>query len=167
MPDISKHPLLGQISELMHAIEACGASPQLTLAVVLAEALYKPVGELLDTKVAVLSSMVESNEDAQLEQLIRDEKADSAPRVTSDQIDQLMARVAYSYEFRPNGSTVTIAHAMLDGTFYLSTGVAGCISAANYNPRIGQQIATENAQRQARDKLWELEGYRLKVALTS
>ena len=48
MPDISKHPIMAQISELAYAIEACGTSPQVTHAVTLAQALYKPVEALVD-----------------------------------------------------------------------------------------------------------------------
>ena len=40
MPDISKHPILRQISELVQAIELCGASPALTNAVSMACALF-------------------------------------------------------------------------------------------------------------------------------
>lgn len=40
MPDLSKHPILHQISEVIHAIEICGASPALTNAVCKASALY-------------------------------------------------------------------------------------------------------------------------------
>ena len=164
MPDISKHPILGQISELMYAIEGCGASPQLTHAVTLAEALYKSADALVDSKTAVLCQF-ESADDQQIEIQIQESGADTAPRVTLEQINQLMSRVVYCYEYRPNGSTVTMAHALLDGRFYLTTGVSACVSAANYNARIGQEMATANAARQAREKLWELEGYRLQVAL--
>ena len=36
MPDLSKHPILRQIHELIGAIEVCGASPELTRAVCMA-----------------------------------------------------------------------------------------------------------------------------------
>ena len=176
MPDISKHPILGQISELMHAIEECGASPQLTRAVSLAEGLYKPAEALVDAKVlppwAVGATAAQHHTlppatDEELEHDIKESKADIAPRVTVAHIDEMMARVIYTYEFRPHNSALTFCHALLDGTFHLASGVSGCISPENYNARIGQQIAFDNASRLARDKLWELEGYRLKMALTA
>ena len=50
MTDISKHPILRQIYELCQAIEACGASPELTTAVTLATDLFKPAEALIDSK---------------------------------------------------------------------------------------------------------------------
>ncbi|MDP9910843.1 hypothetical protein J2W27_002959 [Variovorax boronicumulans] len=50
MTDISKHPLLRQICEVVAAIEACGASPAITRAVTLAHDLLKPVEALADFK---------------------------------------------------------------------------------------------------------------------
>lgn len=47
MTDIYRHPLLQQIYDLMQAIEACGASPELTEAVLKATALYGPVQNAL------------------------------------------------------------------------------------------------------------------------
>ena len=61
MPDLNKHPILRQISELIYAIEACGAAPALTRAVCLAEALYKPAEALVDSQVAVLDSTHETS----------------------------------------------------------------------------------------------------------
>ena len=47
MVDISKHPILRQIYELCLAIEACGASTELTNAVALASALNAPAEALI------------------------------------------------------------------------------------------------------------------------
>ncbi|MBF9263569.1 Gp49 family protein [Paracidovorax cattleyae] len=103
--------------------------------------------------------------DSAIEQRVREAGADSAPRVTKDQIDALMARVVYTYDQRPNGSTVTFAHALLDGWFFLASGTSACVSEANFNAEIGRQIAQSNAANAARDKLWELEGYRLRCQI--
>ena len=67
-----------------------------------------------------------------------------APRVTKADIDALMARVTYTVEQRPGGTTSTFVHAFLDGKFFLATGFSACVNAEN--------------------KLWELEGYRLFTA---
>ncbi len=166
MPDISKHPILRQISELVQAIELCGASPALTNAVSMACALYEPAEALVDSKTAVLSQFENATDDA-IEQRIQEVGADAAPRVTPGQIDALMARVVYTFDERPNGSTATFAHAFLDGAFHLASGMSACVSPANYNSEIGRKIATDNAARLARDKLWELEGYRLRATIAS
>lgn len=91
----------------------------------------------------------------------------NAPRVTPDRINELMKRIVYCYDVRPNGSTTTFAHAFLDGEFYLATGKSACVSAENFNAELGMSIATENAKAAAREKLWELEGYALRERIAS
>ena len=89
----------------------------------------------------------------------------TAPRVTKARIDELMSRIVYTCDQRPNGSTTTLVHAFLDGDFYLATGVSACVSVANFDASIGRNIATANAESAAQDKLWELEGYALRDRL--
>jgi hypothetical protein len=89
------------------------------------------------------------------------ERAADVPRVTSDQIEALKERVTYSVEERPLGSTSTLVHAFLDGTFYLATGHSACVSAEAFNAERGLQIALENVKRAAEDALWKYEGYAL------
>ncbi len=84
----------------------------------------------------------------------------TAPRISKDQIDALMARVQYSV-FGIGGTTSTFAHAYLDGKFLLATGHSACVSPENFNAEIGEKIALGKAEAAAKDKLWELEGYRL------
>lgn len=86
----------------------------------------------------------------------------TAPRVTKERIDELMGRIVYTFDVRPNGSTTTLAHAFLDGDFFLGTGKSACISPENFNADLGMSIAMENAKAAAREKLWELEGYALR-----
>lgn len=84
-----------------------------------------------------------------------------APRVTKADIDALMARVTYTVEQRPGGTTSTFVHAFLDGKFFLATGFSACVNADNFNADIGERMARGNAEKHAENKLWELEGYRL------
>lgn len=105
-------------------------------------------------------------DDEAAEQLIRAVGADEAPRVTKEVIDALMARIVYTCEQRPNGSTTTLCHAFLDGQFFLATGMSACVSVENFNAELGRELATGKAANAARDKLWELEGYRLYRSLT-
>ncbi|EXS25316.1 phage family protein [Acinetobacter baumannii 573719] len=84
-----------------------------------------------------------------------------APRVTKADIDALMARVTYTVEQRPGGTTSTFVHAFLDGKFFLATGFSACVNAENFNADIGERMARGNAEKHAENKLWELEGYRL------
>ena len=84
-----------------------------------------------------------------------------APRVTKADIEALMQRVTYTIEQQPGGTTSTFVHAFLDGKFFLATGFSGCVNAENFNADIGERLARSNAEKNAENKLWELEGYRL------
>ena len=84
-----------------------------------------------------------------------------APRVTKDHIDSLMDRVTYVVVQQPGDTTSTFVHAYLDGKFFLATGFSACVSKENFNADIGERLAKGNAAKQAENKLWELEGYRL------
>ncbi|MES2347045.1 MAG: Gp49 family protein [Pseudomonadota bacterium] len=91
----------------------------------------------------------------------------NAARVTPDQIERAMQRVGYVSEARPMGSTSTLVHAFLDGTFYLASGHSACVSPANYDPVIGHNIALRQCQARTKDKLWELLGFQLYMAETT
>lgn len=83
----------------------------------------------------------------------------TAPRVTAEQIQALMAQLIWVYD-QPEGTTSTFAHAYL-GRFYLATGHSACVSPQNFNAELGMKYAREQGEAKARDKLWELEGYKL------
>ena len=87
----------------------------------------------------------------------------TAPRVTPVRIAALMARV--DFQFYAVG-TSTFCYAFLDGEFYLATGHSACVSKENFDAELGQKIAKANVMKPASDKLWELEGYALRVRLT-
>ena len=99
-----------------------------------------------------------SNE--QMEQEIIDKGLTSAPRITLNHVKAMMERVTFQYTC-PEGTTTTLAHAFLDGKFYLVTGFAACIDPANYDKEQGTKYAIEDTYDKALDKLYELEGYRL------
>lgn len=88
----------------------------------------------------------------------------TAPAVTQEQIDELVARIAFRYE-NPEGTTTTLAHAFLDGDFYLATGYYACVSPENFNRALGEKYAGRDALSKATGKLWELEGYALRKRL--
>ena len=163
MPDLSKHPILQQISDLIHAIEVCGASPALTKAVCMAEALYKPAEALVDSKVSTIGHF-EPLTDPEMELAVREAEADFAPRVTNDQIDALSSDLKVHTHHFP-GTTTTVAVAVLPDGFVVATGHSACISAANFKKDVGEQFAASNALAAARTKLWELECYRLRASL--
>lgn len=98
-------------------------------------------------------------DDQSIEQEIQ-AKGLTAPRITPDHIDALMARISYIVHC-PMDTTSTFVHAYLDGKFYLASGHSACVSPENFDADVGYQIARSKADAVARDKLWELEGFRL------
>lgn len=101
----------------------------------------------------------EQTVDELLEQKLKEQSA--APRITLDRINELMCRVTYVTVQQPGDTTSTFVHAYLDGKFFLASGFSGCISAENFDPQIGSEVAQKKAVQLAQDKLWELEGYML------
>lgn len=99
--------------------------------------------------------------DQEIEQAIVDKGLTVAPRVTVEEIDKAMSRVKFVVDHRPGGTTSTFVHAYPDGVFYLASGHSACVSSANYNAEIGERIAKGKAESEARNKLWELFGFRL------
>ena len=91
-----------------------------------------------------------------IEQEIQD-KGLNAPRLTPQLIDESIVGEQY-HVFE--GSQTTIACLTLKNGFTV-TGESACASPENFNAEIGQKIARENA----RNKIWQLEGYLLKQKL--
>jgi len=81
----------------------------------------------------------------------------TAPRVTPELIDSIIV----SKEFHVfSGSCLTVCCLTLLNGFTV-TGESACASPKNFNEEIGQNIAFKNA----REKIWALEGYLLKDRL--
>ena len=93
-----------------------------------------------------------SNE-KEIEQEIQ-EKGLNAPRLTPDHIDSVIKGETYTN--LPDGRTVICQLTLLNG--YTVDGKSACVSKENFNQEIGNNIARQNA----REKIWELEGYLLK-----
>lgn len=116
-----------------------------------------------------------SNTEHQIEKEIQD-KGLNAPRLTPDHIDSKIKSVNYftaddgvvgrSYQNRENLfnpgvlRTLTFCVIVLENGFTV-TGESACASPENFDKEIGRKIAYENA----RNKIWQLEGYLLKEKL--
>lgn len=81
----------------------------------------------------------------------------NAPRLTSDNIDSTIARV--DYHVFPNTTLTVCCITLVNG--FTVTGESASASPENFNKSIGESIAFNNA----RDKIWQLEGYLLKQQL--
>jgi len=104
-------------------------------------------------------------DDQAIEQEIQ-AKGLTAPRVTPGQINALMDGVTVQTHRFP-GTTTMVAAAFLPSGFSVGFGISACASPENFNEEIGAKIATENAREDAREELWKLEGYALKLRLSA
>ncbi len=83
----------------------------------------------------------------------------NAPRLNPDMIDATI--VSEMYHVFP-GTTLTVCALMLRNGFIV-TGESAAASPANFDQAIGRKIARENA----RNKIWQLEGYLLREKLAA
>jgi len=81
----------------------------------------------------------------------------TAPRITPEIIDSKISIVDY-HVF--DGSQLTVCCMTLENGFTV-TGESACASPENFDAEIGRKIAFKNA----REKIWMLEGYLLKQDL--
>lgn len=95
------------------------------------------------------------NED-QIEQEIQ-EKGLTAPRLTPQLIEETI--VAEDFYVFPRSQLTVCCLTLRNG--YTVTGESACASPENFNAEIGREIARKNA----REKIWGLEGYLLKERL--
>lgn len=65
------------------------------------------------------------------------------------------------------GTTVTVAVALAPDGFMLGLGFSACVDPAEMDPAIGIEVATENALKDAEEKIWQLEGAKLREKLKS
>lgn len=99
-----------------------------------------------------------SNDEAAIESEIQ-AKGLNAPRLTPEHIDSVI--VGEQYHVFP-GTTLTICALTLKNG-YIVTGESAAASPSNFDTEIGRKIAYKNA----RDKIWGLEGYLLRERLTT
>lgn len=83
----------------------------------------------------------------------------TAPRITPDQIDETI--VSEQYHRFPN-TTLTVCALTLKNGFQV-VGESASAHPDNFDEAIGRKIARENA----RNKIWALEGYRLRSELAA
>lgn len=81
----------------------------------------------------------------------------TAPRITPADVDA--AIVGEAYHVFP-GTTLTVCCLSLANGFTV-TGESACASPENFDEELGRKIARDNA----RQKIWALEGYRLRSVM--
>jgi hypothetical protein len=86
-------------------------------------------------------------------------KGKTAPRITPADLDA--AIVGEDYHRFPGTMLIVCALTLRNG--FTVTGESACASPENFDEEIGRGIARRNA----REKIWPLEGYRLKSELAA
>lgn len=92
----------------------------------------------------------------ELENLIKQKRL-NAPRITPDWIDSRIVNETYTK--LPSGKVMICELTLVNG--FTVRGEAAVVSKENFNEEIGMTISRKNA----RDKIWELEGYLLQEEL--
>jgi len=95
-------------------------------------------------------------DEQEIEKQIQDKNL-NAPRLTPALIDGLITKKEF-HVFE--GSCLTVCCLTLLNGFNV-VGESACASPSNFNKELGEEIAFKNA----RDKIWQLEGYLLKQRL--
>lgn len=99
-----------------------------------------------------------ANHDEQAVEKEIQDKGLTAPRLTPDDIDATV--VGEDYHVFP-GTTLTVCALTLRNGFIV-VGESAAASKDNFDKEVGQKIARENA----RNKVWQLEGYLLREKLS-
>ena len=81
-------------------------------------------------------------------------------RVTEEQIDAILDGCTMYVSHIPD-TTTTIAVIFSKDKFSLAIGHSACVDPANFDAELGAEYACKDAMSKAREKLWELEGYKL------
>lgn len=92
----------------------------------------------------------------EIEKMIQ-EKGLEAPRLTPESIDAVIAQSTYTS--LPSRKVMICEITLKNG--FTVRGESACVSPENFDIEIGQQISFNNA----RNKIWELEGYLLQQRL--
>jgi hypothetical protein len=94
--------------------------------------------------------------EADIEKEIQDKNL-NAPRLNPEHIESVIVGEAYHLF---EGTTLTVCCLTLKNGFNV-IGTSAAVSLANFDEELGRKIARANAK----DKVWELEGYLLKQRL--
>lgn len=92
----------------------------------------------------------------ELEQRIQELRL-TAPRITPDHTDSLI--VNETYTVLPSGKVMVCELTLKNG--FTVRGEGSAVSKANFNEEIGKQVSRKNA----REQIWQLEGYLLQEQL--
>lgn len=82
--------------------------------------------------------------------------------VSFEEIQKLVDSLDFKFAIVED-TTTTICKAVLPNGFTVGTGESACVNTANFNKELGEKYAKERAIEDAKNELWKLEGYLLKI----
>ena len=87
-------------------------------------------------------------------------------KIDPSHIDTLVQGLEYTFVVFPETNRTECAALLRQGekVWVVATGFSSCVDKANFDAEKGQAYAKKMAEAQAREKLWELEGWRLWVS---
>lgn len=97
-----------------------------------------------------------STSETEIEEMIR-ERGLTQPRLTPEGIDKKIE--SETYTIMPSGKTIVCELTLRNG--FTVRGEASVVSRSNFNEEVGRKISREDA----RNKVWQLEGYLLQQKL--
>lgn len=83
-------------------------------------------------------------------------------KVPAEHIKAMTDSLTYKFHWVP-GSTVTACWAFLPNGFQVGYGESACVDPSEFQKTTGEYYARQECEKDAANKLWELEGYLLKV----
>lgn len=83
-------------------------------------------------------------------------------KVAVEHIERMVDSLTFKFA-RVGGTTVTGCWAFLPNDFQVGYGESACVDPNEYNQADGEKYARERCLQNARNELWKLEGYMLKV----
>lgn len=86
----------------------------------------------------------------------------SSNKVEFALVQSMISSLSFKYA-RIGDTTTTVCEAFLPNGFSVGSGKSACVDPANFDFEVGCKFARENAEADAKNTIWMLEGYLLKV----
>lgn len=83
-------------------------------------------------------------------------------KVDYEHINSMIDSLTFQFA-RIGDTTTTVCEAFLPNGFSVGSGKSACVDPSNFDYELGCEYAKENALQDAKQTLWQLEGYLLKV----
>tara|TARA_R110000851_G_C13101812_1_gene568624 strand:+ start:3423 stop:3719 length:297 start_codon:yes stop_codon:yes gene_type:complete len=83
-------------------------------------------------------------------------------KVAFEHVTDMVKSLTFQFA-RIGESTTTVCEAFLPNGFSVGSGKSACVDPANFDYELGCKYARENAEADAKNTIWQLEGYLLSI----